>query len=114
MAKTTLYLRINLEGHQKYVRPVYAGNGRLKPQFAYVHGQQQHYPDGTYTLRYRSNGKRVWEQVGSDPNAALVAKLKREKILEASALGLELKDEAGTRAAINANRVTLAGATEIY
>jgi integrase len=41
-------------------------NGRIRPRFAQVGEAQIHYEQGHYDLRYRKDGKMVWENVGSD------------------------------------------------
>ena len=51
------------------------------------------HPKAIYHLRYlKKNGKRVWEAIGSDPQLALIAKSKRERMLAARAAGLEVSD----------------------
>lgn len=92
--KVTLYLRIRTpEGQYRYAKPVYAANQRLKPLWAHVKGKPEHYPKGTYHLRYVRNGKRVWEAVGAEPAQALAKLARREKILEAVALGIEVVEQ---------------------
>lgn len=51
-------------------------------------------PKGPYFLRYAApDGKRVWDPVGNDPQLALVEKQKREKVLGAQAVGVEVVDD---------------------
>jgi hypothetical protein len=91
-----LKLRVRLaDGSRSYLDPVYSGNNKLKPGYASVGGKHVHFPDGVYHLRYLKGSRRVWEAVGSDAQFALIAKLKREKSLEAKAAGVSVvEDEA--------------------
>lgn len=87
MAKNTavLYIRVKqADGTYRFEKPLYAANGRLRSQ------------DGVFHLRYTVNGKRVWENIGSDAPLALVAQKKRNLSLEGSALGMSIPEAAGT------------------
>jgi integrase/recombinase XerD len=77
--KVRIYIRVRLsDGAHPFLEPAQAGNNRLKPFYALVDGKPQHHPEGVYYLRYVRNDKRVWEKVGTDPNAAVTAAKKRE------------------------------------
>jgi integrase/recombinase XerD len=88
VAKVTLYLRFETSrGERSFARPV-ASNGKPltdtgipKPLYAFVNGRAEHHPEGQYFLRYRQNGKRTWENVGSDCWVALDKKAWRERFL---------------------------------
>src|SRR5438046_217286 len=88
MAKVTLYLRFETShGERSFARPV-ASNGKPltdtgipKPLYASVNGRAEHHPEGQYFLRYTQNGKRMWENVGSDCWVALDKKALRERSL---------------------------------
>lgn len=58
--KVTLAVRIHLaSGKRRYSNPVFASNGRLKPQYAIVDGNSVHHPEAVYALRYKGvNGTR--------------------------------------------------------
>jgi hypothetical protein len=89
-----LKIRVRLaDGSRPYLDPVLSSNGKLKPLYAVVGGKPERRPEGSYFLRYAREGKRVWEGVGSDPQLAMIAKLKREKSLEAKAAGVELVED---------------------
>jgi hypothetical protein len=66
--KVTLLLRCRIAGSQsrKMLKPVVAGNGRIKPLYALVNGKPEHHPEGVYQLRYKVNGRRVYETLGAD------------------------------------------------
>ena len=92
--KVRLYLRVRFaDGNRQFADPVYAANGKLKPFYAVVNGIAEHHPAGVYYIRYLQNGKRVWENVGTDASSAMTARLKRERILDARAAGVEIPDE---------------------
>ena len=88
MAKVTLYLRFETShGERSFARPV-ASNGKPltdtgipKPLYAFVNGRAEHHPEGQYFLRYTQNGKRTWENVGTDCWVALDKKAGRERSL---------------------------------
>lgn len=89
-----LKLRVRLpDGSRPYLDPVFSGNNKLKPGYALSDGKPVHFSDGVYHVRYLRGTKRVWEAIGSDPQLALITKLKREKALEARAAGVEVVDE---------------------
>jgi integrase/recombinase XerD len=88
-------IRVRLaDGSYPFLDPVVSGNGKLKPSYAIVNGKHEHHPEGVYHLRFATHGKRQWEPVGSDAQFAQIAKLKKEKLLEAEAAGVEIIEEA--------------------
>ncbi len=92
-----LYLRVHRpNGTRSYLSPVFAGNGRLRPCFALIDGQPQHCPGATYTLRYAANRKRVWEDVGSDPQLALLVRDRKQRAMDARAAGVLLAESEHT------------------
>ncbi len=89
-----LYIRVRRpDGTRLFALPVLAGNGRLRPHFAMLDGRPQHCPDGVYHLRYAKGGKRVWENVGADPQLASLAREKRQRVMEALAAGVAVAGE---------------------
>ncbi len=89
-----LKIRVRLpDGSRPYLDPVFSGNNKLKPGYALLDGGPAHFPDGVYHLRYLKGTARVWETVGTDAQLALIAKLKREKSLEARAVGVAVMDD---------------------
>jgi integrase len=68
-----LYLRVRLpDGTYPYLKASYAANGRLRPHYAVHAGRATEFPGSVYYLRYRQNGKRTWDPIGSDSSLALV------------------------------------------
>ena len=89
-----LKLRVRLpDGSRPYLDPVRSANNQLKPGFAMHDGKPVHFPDGVYHLRYLKGSRRVWEGVGTDAQFALVSKLKREKSLDAKAVGVNVIED---------------------
>jgi len=90
-----LKIRVILpDGTRRYVDPVKTGNGKLKPLYALIDGQQHHHPEGIYCLRYAANnGKRIWDQVGPDPVAALLGQQRKEWALSGRAIGRTAADD---------------------
>ena len=70
--KVSIYLRIRQpDGKQPYCPAVWENKKNLKPHWCLVQRLPEHHPEGTYHLRYRVKGKRVWESLGDDPIAAV-------------------------------------------
>lgn len=57
-----------------------------------IEGDPRHCPDGVYYLRYAQGGKRVWQNVGADPQLAQLARDKRQRVLDAEAVGVATID----------------------
>ncbi len=86
--KVRLYLRIRrANGKDAFVDPAWNRNRTLRAGYALVAGNPEHHPEGVYYLRFLRNGKRVWQAVGSDPDAAIVALQNTEHDLRAIVLG---------------------------
>ena len=82
MSEVSLYIRIRTaDGKQPYCRPVWLNKRQMKEGWAFVNGKPEHYPEGSYHLRYTVRGKQVWAKVGKDALKALVARDQREWVL---------------------------------
>jgi len=78
-SKVALLLRVRLaDGKRVYAKPATAKNGKVKPLSAVIDGRVAHFPEAVYSLRYRDQGRIMYRQVGSDPDAAQTAKLRLE------------------------------------
>jgi hypothetical protein len=92
----TLYITIRTaSGKWTTVKPAMSDNGRLKRLVAFVNGKEERHPEGQYKVRWLENGKPRFDSVGNDPDAALIALNRREKVLAAVAAGVELKSADG-------------------
>jgi integrase/recombinase XerD len=74
-----LYLRYRTpEGKQSPCRPVlYDAKKRLRPSWCLVAGVAEQHSECTYHLRYKKDGKWMWESAGDDPNAAMDLRVSR-------------------------------------
>jgi integrase/recombinase XerD len=87
-----LKIRVRLDdGKYPYLDPVFGNNGKLKPHYAAVDGKPEHHPEGVYYLRYTLDGKPVFRSAGSDPQLAMLEKLKTERALSAQAVGVSVE-----------------------
>ena len=81
-----------------------------------IEGKPEHHPGASYSLRYRTGLKRIYEPVGRDPQAVLTAKLRREHLLRGEAMGMilpEAADKAGPPST-EADPFSLDAAMEAY
>jgi integrase/recombinase XerD len=104
-----LYLHIKKNNGKRSFAPVaYGKNSKILPQRALVGGQVELHPEGQYYLRYSLDGKQVFRPVGKDAEVAVVAKLRKEHLLRAAALGAKVVVDEGR------DRLTLAKAKERF
>jgi integrase/recombinase XerD len=87
--KVHLYIRVlTAAGGSVFAEPVWNKNRTLRAGYAEV--DSKHHPEGIYYLRFRRGGESVWEAVGPEPDAAIVALRRTEHTLQATSLGLEV------------------------
>jgi hypothetical protein len=86
LQQVSVYIRIRTaEGKQPYCPAIWESKKRLRPHWCLVRGKPEHHPEGTYHVRYRVNGKPVWEKVcvGDDPyGAADLAALRQSQFAD--------------------------------
>ncbi|MGB7602096.1 MAG: site-specific integrase [Candidatus Sulfotelmatobacter sp.] len=76
--KVSIYIRIRKpDGGQPYCPAVWLNKKALKPNWCLVDGAEEHHPEDTYYLRYRVNGKQVWEHAGDNPDEVVRLRLGR-------------------------------------
>ena len=86
--KVSLYIRIRISQRRyRYVPAVFNRNGTLRAGFALISGNPAYHPEGIYYLRYLRDGRRIWQIVGSDADAALATIQNTEQDLRDVALG---------------------------
>jgi integrase/recombinase XerD len=86
--KVRLYIRVRLpDGCDAFVDPVWNRNRTLRAGYALIDGHPESHPEGSYYLRFLRDGKRVWQPVGPDADAAIVALRNQEHDLQSIALG---------------------------
>src|ERR1700723_3321830 len=79
----TLMRRCRLpQGWRRY--PVAFGkNGKIRPEFVLIDGQQHHCPGGHYELRFYEGANVKYQNVGDNAASALAQKHAKEKLLAA-------------------------------
>ena len=86
LQKVSVYIRIRLtDGSQPYCPAIWESKKRLRPHWCLVRGKPEHHPEGVYHVRYRVNGKPVWEKVcvGDDSyGAADLAALRQSQLAD--------------------------------
>jgi integrase/recombinase XerD len=117
--KVRLYVRIRVsDGRYRFVSPVRNRNGSLRAGFALVTGRQELHPEGVYYLRFLRDGKRIWQPVGLDSDAALAAFQNTEQDLRDVALGRTTQSISTTPSSgepsVPSSLALLAPAVEIY
>ena len=75
--------RIRTQNGLRYCPVVLAGNGRIRPDYVYVNGQQERHPEGSYYLSWYAGKKLIRLSVGSD--AATASARRDQKIAEFNA-----------------------------
>lgn len=84
--KVGLYIRVCVaQGRSVFSNPVWNKNRSLRAGYAEV--DEKYHPEGLYYLRFLRNGKRVWEAVGREPDAVIVALRKKQNDLQSASLG---------------------------
>jgi integrase/recombinase XerD len=121
MAKTPkvrLYMRTrSTEGRDVFLDPAWNRNHTLRAGYALAHGKPEHHPEGIYYLRFLRRGKRVWQSVGSEADAAIVALRNTEHDLQAVGLGRSVHGQSAVAQTGNEKTipsVPLGDATKVY
>lgn len=80
-------------------------NGRVKPGFVTVGGQEREFPVGRYQLRTYEGSRMVYRDAGENAGAAMTARTKTEHLLEAKAAakeaGVKIEDHAPGRLSLS-------------
>src|ERR1700730_10319068 len=92
--KVGIFVRVNEKGKQKTLKAEWIGNARLKSV-----------PGGVYWLKWLQGTQQKYHRVGSDPNDAVAAQLRQERLVA----GENPPEEAG-----KPNRQRLSDALEVF
>jgi hypothetical protein len=76
------------KGWRRYPAAV-GKNGRIKPNFVIVNGQEREFKEGRYQLRTYEGTRMVYKDAGENAAAAQTARTKTEHLLEAKASAKE-------------------------
>jgi integrase/recombinase XerD len=87
--------RVQTSKGLRYCPVAVSANGRAKPDFVMVNGQQERHPEGAYYLEWRENGKRVRLSVGKDAADANARRLRKAAELNAVNHGVGVVPENG-------------------
>lgn len=107
MHTVAVMIRAKLNGKYPYLKAVWNGNGRLKPNVAIVNGSEQRV-EGQYYLRFTEDGERQFKLVKGGAAMAAAAAQKKEATLKAKAAGVAVVEET------NGERIKLADAIRGY
>src|SRR3982751_5382230 len=80
----------------RYVNPVMVDTKRgkkLKALYAEIDGKEEYHPEAIYALRFQENGERIFENVGSNPDLALLNLDKKKRVLAAKAVDIEIVEQ---------------------
>jgi integrase/recombinase XerD len=87
--RVNLTKRIKTADGLRYCPAVVSGNGRIKPDWVVVNGQEERHPEGAYYIDWtESGGKRQRKSVGTAATVAQNRKLRKEAELNAVANGV--------------------------
>jgi integrase len=104
-SKVTLmrYCRVDLGERAMWKRypAAFGRNGRIRPEYVVIGGQQVHCPIGHYELRFYEGSKLRYENVGKNATTAVTKKLAKDKALAArtaaDAAGIRLVEQEGRK-----------------
>ncbi|MBZ5660374.1 MAG: hypothetical protein LAO08_08185 [Acidobacteriia bacterium] len=96
MANTTvsIFICFTANSRRRTVPAAYAGNSKLKPLVGKSKNREFPCPGGVYYIRWYEGKKQVWKRVGPDPNDALLAQFRQERVLAGEALPSEERSPA--------------------
>ena len=80
--------RVQTADGLRYLPVVESANGRIKPDWVVVDGQEQKHPEGVYYIEWRGGGKRSRLSVGNDAAQAQARRLRKRTELNAVAKGV--------------------------
>ena len=88
MANTTvsIFICFTENSRRRSVPAAYAGNSKLKPMVGKSKGREFPCPGGVYYIRWYQGKKQVWKKVGPEPDDALLAQLRQERVLAGEVL----------------------------
>lgn len=88
--EVNLTKRIRLpDGTTRFCPVVLAANGRVRPDWVWLDGKQEHHTEGRYYLDWNEGGKRFRRSVGSDASQAAGKRSLQEGIRNAQKSGIQ-------------------------
>jgi len=93
--QVNLTKRVQTPHGMRYCAVVLSANGRVKPDYVHINGQQERHPEGAYYLEWREGAKRVRLSVGKDAQDAAARRLRKEAELNAINNGVAVMPDVG-------------------
>ncbi len=91
--EVNLTKRVKTSQGLRFCPVVISANGRVKPDYILVGGEEQRHPEGAYYLEWYEGSKRIRQSVGRDAGVASVRRHRQQQILGSKAAGIKLVDE---------------------
>lgn len=106
--QVNLTKRIKTPQGLRFCPSVISANGRVKPDWVIVAGNEERHPEGAYYLEWYEGQRRVRLSVGKDAATAAARRHRQEQVLASKAAGIKLAEEG------SANGPLLAATVAIY
>ena len=87
----SIFYSVRVNGQHHRLKPVLGKNHKIKPGWAILKGVETHLPDGSYTLGWYEGSRRVWRDVGTNPQDAVEAADRQRVSLAALRVGLPIQ-----------------------
>jgi integrase/recombinase XerD len=91
--EVNLTKRVKTSQGLRFCPVVMSANGRVKPDYVFIGGKQEHHPEGAYYLEWYQGGRRVRQSVGKDAATAASRRHRQQQVLASKAAGLRLVAE---------------------
>ena len=69
----SIFYSVRVNGQHHRLKPVLGKNHKITPEWAVFKGTDTHLPGGSYTLGWYEGSRRVWRDVGINPQDAVAA-----------------------------------------
>jgi integrase/recombinase XerD len=92
MSAVNITKRVNTPEGKRYCRVVFSGNGRIKPDYVLIRGNEERHPEGAYYIEWREGKKRCRESVGKHAADAFARKLRKQQVLTSKAMGIKVDE----------------------
>jgi hypothetical protein len=57
----------------RYCKPAVGKNGKIKPDWVIVRGEEEHHPEGNFYLHRYEGDKEIWKRIGPNAQEAVKA-----------------------------------------
>jgi integrase/recombinase XerD len=90
--EVNLTKRVKTASGLRFCPVVLAKNGRVKPNYVLVDGNDELHSEGAYYIEWYEGGKRIRQAVGKDATVAAARRHRQEQILASKAAGIRVLD----------------------